>query len=326
MSWYDYIPSVYVAHKAKQATDAMGITGDINKNLYQFQHQPQIEGAINQGLATNRTAPQVGMGNDFRSAQMQQLGQLQGLASGQMPTAGELAVRRQAAQQVAQQQAAMRMARGGDAVLAQRAGAGQIAGIGINAQGAAQRAALEGQGQAQGLLTQAAGQGRGQDMQVQIANMDAQLKQMGMDDQTRLAYLSQLTGMDAAQLQAYVAAKTGQQQMQGALLSGLGQGASKAAVGMFSDERLKTDIADADEDVDAMLDALVAKRYRYKDQKHGEGERVGIMAQHMRQSRAGADVTFDTDEGIALDVNKAISAALASVARLNKRLRAVEAK
>jgi hypothetical protein len=163
-------------------------------------------------------------------------------------------------------------------------------------------------------------------MQVQIANMDAQLKQMGMDDQTRLAYLSQLTGMDAAQLQAYVAAKTGQQQMQGALLSGLGQGASKAAVGMFSDERLKTDIADADEDVDAMLDALVAKRYRYKDQKHGEGERVGIMAQHMRQSRAGADVTFDTDEGIALDVNKAISAALASVARLNKRLRAVEAK
>lgn len=322
-SWYDYILGP-AGREIKKGTDALGITGSPDPAQYKFQHQGQIEGAINQGMSTQRPAPQVGMGNDFRSAQMQQLGQLQGLASGQMPTAGELAVRRQAAQQVAQQQAAMRMARGGDAVLAQRAGAGQIAGIGINAQGAAQRAALEGQGQAQGLLTQAAGQGRGQDMQVQIANMDAQLKQMGMDDQTRLAYLSQLTGMDAAQLQAYVAAKTGQQQMQGALLSGLGQAATTA---FMSDERVKTDIADAGDDVDAMLDALLPKAYVYKDQsRHGVGRRVGIMAQDLRKSKAGADVTVNTEDGIGLDVNRAISAALASVARLNKRLRAVEAK
>lgn len=334
MNWYDYIPQVAALkhspgvigiQQGKKVTDALGITGPIDPNQYKFQHQGQIDQQIAQGLQTNRTAPQVGMQNQFRDAQTQQLGQLQGLASGQQRTAGELAVQRQAAQAAAQQQAMMRMSRGGDAALAQRRGAEQMAGIGINAQGAGQRAALEGQMAAQGLLTQASGQGRGQDTQVDVANMDAKLKQMGMDDASRLAYLQQLTGMDAAQLQAYVAAKTGQQQMQGALLGSLGQIGGQAA--MMSDERVKTDIADARNEVDEMLDALLPKAYVYKDQsKHGVGRRVGIMAQDLRKSKAGSDVTIDTPDGIGLDINKAISAALASVARLNKRLRAVEAK
>lgn len=292
-----------------------------------FAHQSQIDAEIKKGLATDRTAPQVGMQNDFRNAQMQQLGQLQGLASGTQRTAGELAAMRAAQQASAQQQAMARMARGGDAVLAQRRAAEQTAGIGSNAAGQAQRAALEGQMAAQGLLTQAAGQGRGQDMQIQLANMDAQLKQMGMDDATRLAYLAQLTGMDAAQLQAQIAAMgaaTQQTGLLGPLLSAGGQVGAAAA--MKSDERLKTDVADAGTDVDEMLDALIAKRYRYKDEKYGKGERVGIMAQHLERSRAGRHIVTDAVDGKELDVNKAVSAALAAAARLNERVRKLEAK
>ena len=312
MAWYDWL---------------IGGTSKSPEDFRQpLPHQQQIESEINKGLATNRQAPQVGVGCQFRDAQAAQIGQLQGLASGTQKTAGELAVQRQAAQQAAQQQALARMARGGDAALAQRTAANQTAGIGINAAGQAQRAALEGQMAAQGLLTQAAGQARGQDSQIQLANMDAKLRQMGMDDQTRLAYLAQLTGMDIAQLQQQMAAYAAAQQRPGMLGPLLSAGGQVGAAAVMSDERLKTDIADAAGDLDEMLDHLVAKRYRYKDEKFGKGERAGIMAQDLERSRAGHALVIETPDGKGVDVNKAISAALAAVARLNQRLRAVEAK
>lgn len=321
-----------------------------------YAHQGQLDSAIKQGLGTNRTAPQVGMDSPFRGAQLGQLGQLQGLASGQQRTAGEIAVQRQAQQAAAQQQAMARMARGGDAVLAQRRGAEQMAGIASNASGQAQRAAIEGQMQAHGLLTQAAGQARGQDQAIQLANLDAKLKQMGMDDQARLGYMAQLTGLDIAQLQQQMASynqAAANPGMLGPLLSAAGTalagpigGAIAGKIGgngsvqsaptgtdplntawrnqLYSDERLKEDVSDARNEIDAMLDGLVAKRYSYKDERHGKGSRVGIMAQDLRRSKAGADVTIDAPDGIALDTNKAVSALLASVARLNERTRELE--
>ncbi len=48
--------------------------------------------------------------------------------------------------------------------------------------------------------------------------MDAQLRQMGMDDQMRLEYLKQLTGMDQAQLQIALAGKAQNQQVMGGLM------------------------------------------------------------------------------------------------------------
>lgn len=206
------------------------LLGGTDKKFEDFQkpyaHQSQIDQAIRAGLGTNRSAPQVGMGGQFRDAQAGQVGQLQALASGQQRTAGELAVQRQAAQQVAQQQAIARMARGGDAGMAMRTAANNTAGIGINAAGQGQRAALEGQMQAQGLLTQAAGQARGQDQQIQLANLDAYLKQLGMDDATRQFYLAQRAQMDIAQ-QAQATAGYNQAAanpgMLGSLLSAGGQ-------------------------------------------------------------------------------------------------------
>jgi hypothetical protein len=289
-------------------------------------NQGQIDTAITQGLGTNRTAPQTQVGGPFRDAQLGQLGQLQGLASGQQKTAGELAAYRAAQQAGAQQQAMARMARGGDAVLAQRTAAQNMAGISSNAAGQAQRSALDGQMAAQGMLTQAAGQGRGQDSQIQLANMDAKLKQMGMDDQARLGYLSQLTGLSIAQLQAQMGAMQGATQQQGLLGPLLSAGGQVGAAAM-SDERVKTDVSNAGDEIDEMLDGLVAKRYRYKNEdRHGKGSRVGFMAQDLEKSRAGRDIVFESKDGKAIDLTKAIQASLASAARLNERIRKLEAK
>lgn len=296
----------------------------VDKNLYQYGHQQQIEQQINRGLSRNLRAPQTGVGGAFRTAQLQQMGQLQGIASGQQQGAGELAAQRQVANAIAAQQGMARMARGSGANLAARGAADNAAAIGLSGAGAAQGAALQDQQMAHQQLAQVTGQGRQQDVATQIANMDAQLKTMGMNEQSRLAYLQQLTGMDQNQLSAFVAAKTGQQQQQGAAIGAAGSIIGAAAM---SDERVKTDIADADEDIDAMLDALRAKRYRYRnEERHGHGERVGIMAQDLERSRAGSRVVTEVPDGKAIDINKAVSAALASVARLNKRLRAVEGR
>jgi hypothetical protein len=202
-----------------------------------------------------------------------------------------------------------------------------MAGISSNAAGQAQRSALEGQMAAQGLLTQAAGQGRGQDSQIQLANMDAQLKQMGMDDNARLQYLSQMTGLNIAQLQAQIAAMNGATSQQGLLGPLLSAGGQVGAAAAMSDERVKKDISDAGSEIDEMLDGLIAKRYRYKDEeRHGKGSRVGFMAQDLEKSRAGKDIVFESQDGKAIDLTKAIQASLASAARLNERLRKVEAK
>jgi Chaperone of endosialidase len=300
----------------------------------QFQDRGQIMGQITPGMATNRQAPQTTTDNPFRSAQLNQLGQLQGIASGQQQGAGELAVQRQAQNAQAAQQAQMRM-RGGGAGggLASLNQANAGAGISSNAMGMGQQAAMGDQMNAQGLAAQIAAQGSGQDQQTKLANLDAQLKQMGMDDAQRLAYLQQLTGMNATSLQTSVGAMQAAQAgnkpgiFPGLLQVGGQLGAAALMPGaMASDERLKEEITDAGSEVDAMLDALHAKAYKYKDEKWGKGRRAGIMAQDLERSEAGKRIVMDTPEGKLLDVNKAVSAALASSARLNERIRKLERK
>lgn len=297
-------------------------------NQVQFQDRSPIMGAITPGLGTNRAAPQAGMDSPFRNAQLGQLGQLQGIMSGQQAGAGELATQRGYQNQLGGIQAGMRSVRGPNAMLAQRGGMDQAAGAGINAQGMGQQAAMGDQMNAHGIAAQVSNAGRQGDQQMQLANLDAQLRQMGMDDAARLGYLQQLTGMDAAQIQAQVGAMGAAQAgntpgFLGPLLTAGAQVGAAAA--MKSDERAKTDITDARHEVDAMLDKLMPKAYVYKEARHGVGRRVGVMAQDLAKSKAGADVIVgDADGQMSLDVNKAISAALASSARLHERVRDLE--
>lgn len=292
-----------------------------------YQDREKIMNVVTQGLGTNHVAPTVDVGGPFRQAQLGQIGQLQQVAGGQAMGAGQMAAQRGMNSALAAQQAQARMARGPGAGFAALGAARNAGAIGLSGAGQMAQAGLADQANAQGMLTNALGQARGQDSQIQLANMDAQLRAMGMNDQARLGYLSQLTGMDQGQIMAQMAAFQAAQQNQGmigGLISAGGQIGS--ALALHSDENLKDDITDAGDEVDAMLDALMPKAYVYKDSKHGEGRRVGIMAQDLERSEAGKRVVYEATDGKALDINKAISAALASSARLNQRVRELEKK
>lgn len=200
--------------------------------------------------------PQINMGpqNQYRAGQNQLIGQLQGVASGQRAGAGELGVNRQVQQALGAQQGGARMSRGSSASTGALGAGRNMADIGIQGAGAAAQAQQADIGQAQQLLAQTLGGARGQDIglasqqaqmqQAQVfqqagldqatslANAQARLQMMGMNDAAALAYLSQLTGMNAAELQARMvqeAAAMGQQGLIGPILQAGGTVAAAAA-------------------------------------------------------------------------------------------------
>lgn len=305
------------------------LLGGATPQTTQYQDRNQLLAGYSQGMSpggiAQQQAPQLQQGYDaaFRNSQLQQQQQLQGVASGQQQGAGELAAQRQYANAMAAQQADARMARGGNAALAYRNAANQSAALGSTAAGAGQQAALTDQQNAQGMLSNLNAQGRSADFSGANANAGYQAQTQGQNAQNYLGLMQGLSGMDANQLSAQQNAAQNHGFL-GPLLSAGGQVAGAAL--MHSDERLKTEITDARSEVDQMLDRLLPKAYVYKDSKHGAGRRVGIMAQDLERSAAGKRIVFDAPDGKALDVNKALSAALASSARLNERVRQLEAK
>lgn len=316
MSWWDDLTS--------KASMLGGLGSSTNPSDYKtpYADSSQIHGVISGGLnqVQNRAAPTIAP--DFRNAQLAQMGQLQGIASGQQQGAGELAVQRQAQQAMASQQAMAHMARGGNAGMAMLGAQRQGAGIGANAAGQGQMAAMQDQQGAQGLLAGLANSGRAGDLGV--AGMQQQ--QTGQNDQATMGYLQQLTGMDQGQIAAQIAAMQANNAKSG-WIGGLMQTGAQVAAGLathHSDERLKTNIRDGRAEVDEALSHLVAKSYSYKDQKHGEGQRVGIMAQDLERSRIGRDIVYDAPDGKALDVNRALSLSLAANARLHERVSELE--
>lgn len=309
----------------------LGGSGSSPSSYYTpYQNYGQLLNGYTQGStnAVNQQAPQLNGAQQaqFRQMQMQQAQQLQGVASGQQQGAGELAVQRQVANAQAAQQAQAAMARGGaNAGLAMRNAASQQAGIGLSGAGQAQQAALTDQQTAQGQLTNALGQGRTQDLSLAGQNANLTQQQYAQNNQANLGYLQGLSGMDQGQLNAQ-AAMYGNAQGNKGILGGLltaGGSVAGAAV-LHSDQKLKTNIKSAGRDIDDMLDNLAAKSYRYKDEKHGKGQRAGIMAQDALKSRVGSSLVMQKPDGLAVDVNRALSAALASSARLNERLRKLE--
>jgi hypothetical protein len=291
--------------------------------------------------AATRAAPQVG-GTQLAAGQLDQsragmmgvannLGQI---ASGQTAGAGELAVNRQIGQAAAQQTAMARMARGANAALAARAAARNTVDIAQAGAGQAAAAQMQDQQAANQQLGQVYGQMYGQDASVanqnaqlgqnaQLANQSAQLQQTGMNDAQQIAALGQQLGWDKEKIDAEVQKAQVASQDKGSFASIL-QGAGSVAA-MFSDKRLKTDVADGGDDADELMARLRPKTYRYIDPKYGEGVRLGIMAQDLARSRMGAATLVKPDgEHLGVDLGKAASAALASVARLHERVSKLE--
>lgn len=366
-SWYKYTPGGFAADKlgisdavedsfnAKQAYN----TDPENAKL---QNRDFLDKRIKDSLNAirSRRAPQagytqigqvqqMGVGNQFRTGQMNLANRLEGIASGQQQGAGELAARRAANAAIAQQQAMARMQRGSGAAMGAREAARNSANIGLAGAGQAQQAALQDQQAANAQLAGVLGQGRQGDMQIGLANMDAQnqrifqqaglnqatslanmqarLQSMGMNDQATLAYLAQLYGMDAAEMQARIQqegieAGSIQPAMGPAIMGQAGQLATAGAI--FSDRELKKDIRKTSRSIDDLLDKLEPQAYRYKDKKFGEGRYHGIMAQDLEKSEAGKRLVMDTPEGKMVDTVKGFGTAMAAMARLNERIRHLE--
>lgn len=270
----------------------------------------------------NQAAPQMDATQQaqFRAMQMQQAQQLQGIASGQQQGAGELAVQRQVANAQAAQQAQARMARGGNSGMANLQSSRAQAGIGLQGAGQSQQAALSDQQAAQSQLSGTLNNGRQGDLSLANANAGFQQGQ----NQLAQGYNAQLLNQSNAELQGqnsnWQSAQSNDHGIIGGLVSGIGAA--------MSDERSKTDIADGGDAIDEMLSKLVAKTYKYKDEtKYGKGSRAGIMVQDLEKSKYGKALTVDIPgTGMrGFDVAKAVSAALAASARLDSRLRSVEA-
>lgn len=258
--------------------------------------------------------------NQTREQQQQLAQMLQAQASGQKAGAGEMAVNRQVGQAQAQQTAQASMARGANSALAARNAARMQSDIGVNGAGMAAQAQMQDQQGARNQLAGLLGTQRQQDIGLAQGNQQAAMQQQ----QLQLAALAQMLGVDKAALEQDLkkreidAADKGNA---GALMQGFG--------GMMtaSDERAKHSVFDADADVDEVLLHLKPKRYYYKDPaKHGEGERVGVMAQDLEQSFAGAEVVAEIDGVKHIDVPRAVSLLLAIVARQDARIRELEGK
>lgn len=219
-------------------------SGDGEAKPAAYQDRDQIMALINAGYGVNgltglepgqvqaqRLA--TGGGDDpFRNAQLRQLRQLQQISNGQQQGAGELAAQRQYANALAAQQAQARMARGTNAALAYRNAANQSAALGSTAAGMGQQAALQDQMNAQSMLGQVGNAGRQGDYNIananagyaynaSAANAQNRLSTQALNSQNYLGLLSQLSGMDAAQLAGDNAAKMQNAQAATALQGGL---------------------------------------------------------------------------------------------------------
>jgi hypothetical protein len=183
-----------------------------------------------------------------------------------------------------------------------------------NAAMAARGAAMNAGRQGQALAGQQATAGMQERQQAQRALQEAILRQRQQELQGATAGRGQAIGG----YQAPVEGGSGSEQAMGLVSTGAG------LISMISDERLKEDIEDGDFDADAALRALKSHSYQYKDQKHGSGKQLGIMAQELEANGLGQAV-FETEDGDkAVHGAKLAGALAAMLPGINKRLEKLE--
>lgn len=269
-----------------------------------------------------RGAPQMNtQQSDQARGQQQQLAQmLMQQASGQRQGAGELAVQRQVNNAQANNTSAAQMARGANTAMAMRNAARTNADIGVNGAGQAGIAQLQDQQSATNQLGGLLNATRGQDVQVAGANQASNQQQQ----QVQLAALAQMLGVDVAALQQQMEKSKIDSTDKGMFGNLMVAGGSLLAA---SDRNVKTAIFEAGRDVDHVLHNLTPYEYVYKDgEKHGSGARLGIMAQDLESTPLGAAIVTEVEGVKHLDAVKALSFALAAVARLDARVRELEGK
>lgn len=183
--------------------------------------------------------------------------------------------------------------------------AGQQAAAGLQER----QQAMNQQMQIQGMLQQGIQGQRGQELQAALGGQQNALGGYGGIEQNRTARYG---GMMQAPTQS--------ERLLGAA-GGVG-----GVVGAFSDRRLKKDIRGGEKEADALLKALKAHSFRYKDEKHGKGDFVGIMAQDLERTKAGRAAVIDTPEGKMVHGARLATALAATLPGLDRRLAKLEGK
>jgi Chaperone of endosialidase len=296
------------------------------------QGAPQVQGAtINQQPYSQDRSQQQGL------AQL-----LQAQANGTAPSAAEMQMQQGMQQQVQAQRAQAASARGGNATLAGRTAANNIA-MGqqnTNANAAQMRAQEQASGQQAlgGVLSGMAGQDVG------LATSQAQLGQQAnlanqqsyyQGLQAQQGLIGQ--GMTFAQQQQQALAnqqalQSGQAQSnasaQGNFIGGLvSGGAALGAAGIMSDVVSKTNIAPGEPDTRKLFESMTPYTYDYKAGEGEPGRNAGIMAQDAQASGsplADALVKRGEDGKLQIDGTKALTALLAGVTDLHHRMAAME--
>lgn len=237
---------------------------------------------------------------------------------------------------------AMRQAQEQQAITSQQtaANAGQLR---AQEQMAAQQQLAALSGQVRGQDIGLAGQQAGLNQQTALTNQQTMMQQQQQNDQMVQYYQSLGYSMDeanraAAMEQQRMAAEQNAIGAQVAMADADRAQQSKAGLvgqagsflgAVFSDERLKENTSKGDGveiDVGQFLDGLESSKFDYKSGKHGGKGNYGFMAQDAERSAMGRSMIIETDEGKAIDKNRALMGALTSVAHLNKRLRKLEGK
>jgi len=107
---------------------------------------------------------------------------------------------------------------------------------------------------------------------------------------------------------------------------GSGIGAAGALLAGGSDVKFKQDVVPADRDIEAFLDALSAKRWKYKEDSpaYEPGEQFGIMAQDAEKTRVGRTLVENTPDGKFIRGRPALRTLLAAMANVHDRVSKLE--
>lgn len=244
--------------------------------------------------------PQVDRG--LANVQRMNIGDLAQAAAGKVPSPAELQLQRQAGVNAARQfglAAALQGRNPGAALRSGRIGSLQTQAQ-ANIEGAIQRAAE--QERARNMLVQALASARAGEQGLMSGDIDWRKALLG----------GELKGLEIGGDAA------------GAEFKGNSQNAAAQnqfnAMGLqslmaLSDETTKEDVRPAD--LGKLAESLKGFRFRYKDQKNGAGERVGIMAQDAAKGGpiGRGMVKLGGDGKMRIDVSNAVGAALAMSAQ-----------
>jgi hypothetical protein len=109
----------------------------------------------------------------------------------------------------------------------------------------------------------------------------------------------------------------------GQAIGGAAQAVGTGFATAMSDRRAKKNITDGEDESEKLLRALKPHGFEYKDERFGEGHRLGVMAQDVE--RAAPELVSEGPDGLKrIDVAKALSASLAALGTIDKRLSKLE--